>query len=150
LSADHVVIQREIFIAASPKTVFGFLTDPKLMVDWIGVSHMLESQPGGMLRVQFSRGDVACGRYTEVVQYRRVAFTWGWEPGHEGGNAKLTILPPGASLVEIDLELKDGGTLLHLRHSHVPTEIAERHAERWSHYLERLQAAASKLAVEGS
>jgi uncharacterized protein YndB with AHSA1/START domain len=142
LSGEKVVVQREIFIAASPKTVFGFLIDPALMARWIGVSHSLEPRPGGSLRIKFSRGDVAFGHFKEVVPHRRVAFTWGWEPDHEGQNRNLTILAPGASLVEIDLEPKQGGTLLRLRHSHVPSEIAQRHGERWSHYLAQLEVAA--------
>jgi len=148
LSAGHVVIQREILIAASPETVFGLLTDPVLMVDWIGASSVIEARPGGLLRIQFSRGDVASGHYTEVVPHRRVAFTWGWEQGHGGQNINLTTLPPGASLVEIDLEPREGKTLLRLRHSHVPKEIAERHGERWSYYLAQLETAASKLELK--
>lgn len=143
-----MVIQREVFIAASPETVFSFLIDPALMVDWIGVAHQLEPRSGGLLRIQFSRGDVARGHFTEIVPHRRVAFTWGWEPGHEGQHLNLTILPPGVSLVEIDLKPKDGGTLLHFRHSHVPKEIADRHGERWSYYLAQLAAAASKIEVK--
>jgi uncharacterized protein YndB with AHSA1/START domain len=140
LSTEHVVIEREIFVAASPETVFCFLTDPALMTDWIGVSHELDARPGGLLRIQFSRGDIARGHYTEILPHRRVAFTWGWEPNHKGCNPNLTVLPPGASLVEIDLESREGCTLLRLRHSHVPKEIAERHRERWSHYLAQLAA----------
>lgn len=142
MSDGRVVIEREIFIAASPETVFGFLVDPALMASWIGDSHTLEPRAGGLLHIQFNRGDVASGQYQEVVPNRRVAFTWGWEPGHKGQNPNLTVLPPGASLVEIDLEPKEGGTLLRLRHSHVPPEIAQRHAERWSHYLAKLGALA--------
>lgn len=141
MSTERVVIEREIFIAASPETVFGFLVDPALMARWIGDSHTLEPRPGGPLRIEFRRGDVASGQYTEVVPHRRVAFTWGWEPDHKGQNPKLIVLPPGASLVEIDLESKDGGTLLRLRHSHVPKGIAQRHGERWSHYLAQLEVA---------
>jgi len=61
LSTEHVVIEREIFVAASPETVFCFLTDPALMADWIGVSRELDARPGGLLRIQFSRGDIARG-----------------------------------------------------------------------------------------
>jgi uncharacterized protein YndB with AHSA1/START domain len=142
LSGEAVIIEREIFIAASPQTVFAFLVDPPLMAQWIGDSHSLEPRVGGVLRIGFSRGDVASGQYQEVVPNRRVVFTWGWEPSHAGQNPKLTILPPGASLVEIDLEPKEGGTLVHLRHSHVPPEIAQRHGERWSHYLAQLEVVA--------
>jgi len=148
LSIEHVVIERQIFVAASPETVFGFLTDSVLMSEWIGVSQQVDARPGGLLRIQFSRGDVARGHYVESVPHRRVAFTWGWEQGHEGQNPKLTVLSPGASLVEIDHEPKDGGTIVHLRHSYVPKDIAQRHGERWSHYLARLAAAASTLATE--
>ena len=69
-----------------------------------------------------------------------MAFTWGWEPNHKWCDPNLTVLPPGASLVEINLESREGGTLVRLRHSHVPKEIAERHRERWSHYLAQLAA----------
>jgi len=138
LSTEHVVIEREIFVAASPETVFSFLTDPALMEDWLGVSQELDARPGGLLRIHFSGGDIARGHYREILPHRRVAFTWGWEPNHNGRNLNLTVLPPGASLVEIDLESKEGGTLLRLRHSHVPKEIAERHRERWSRYLAQL------------
>lgn len=142
MSGGHVVIEREIFIAASSETIFPFLVDPLLMALWIGNSHTLEPRADGLLRVEFSRGDVACGQYKEIVPNRRVVFTWGWESGHEGQNPNLTVLPPGASLVEIDLERKEGGTLLRLRHTRVPPEIAQRHAERWSHYLSQLASAA--------
>lgn len=142
MSDEPVVIEREIFVAASPETLFRFLIDPPLMARWLGSSHVLEARPGGKLRIEFSRGDVACGEYTEVVPHRRVAFTWGWEPDHKGQNPKLTVLPPGASLVEIDLEPKEGGTLLRLRHSHVPKDIAQRHGERWSHYFAQLEIVA--------
>ena len=66
MSTEHAVIEREIFVAASPETVFGFLTDPALVEDWIGVSHELDARPGGLLRIQFSGGDVARGHYTEI------------------------------------------------------------------------------------
>ncbi len=144
MTTKGVVIEREIFIAALPETVFAFLVDPALMKEWIGDSHALESREGGLIRIEFSRGDVAQGHYKEIVPHRRVAFTWGLEPGHEGQTRTLAILPPGASLVEIDLEPKEGGTLLRLRHSHVPPEIAQRHGERWSHYLAKLEAVALK------
>jgi hypothetical protein len=38
-----------------------------------------------------------------------LAFTWGWETQDEA----LALLPPGASLVEFELEPKDAGTLVH-------------------------------------
>jgi len=73
-----------------------------------------------------------------VTPFRRVAFTWGWD-SHD---PTLATLPPGASLVEFDLEEKDGGTRLHLRHSQLPDTASTIHAQRWSLYLGRLEAVA--------
>ena len=55
----------------------------------------------------------------------------GYSEGWEGSEA----VPPGSSLVEIDLIEQPDGTLLRLTRSGLPS--AE-HGEGWSHYLGRL------------
>lgn len=137
MNGEGSVIEREIFIDAPPETVFGFLIDPELMAQWIGRFHRLDPRPGGIFQVEVSRGNVARGVYTEVTPFRRVAFTWGWD----SQNPTLATLPPGASLVEFDLEEKDGGTRLLLRH-HLPDTVSTIHAQRWSLYLGQLEAVA--------
>jgi uncharacterized protein YndB with AHSA1/START domain len=131
------VVEHEIFIDASPETVFRFLVDARLMVHWIGLSHSVDARPGGSFEVEVSRGNVARGTYTEVTPPRRVAFTWGWH----SDDPALALTPPGASLVEIELEAKDGGTLVRLRHSQLPEATQPIHRERWALYLNRLHAA---------
>jgi uncharacterized protein YndB with AHSA1/START domain len=138
MSSERRVIKRELFIAATPETVFGFLVDPAQMAQWIGLSHALEPHPGGGFRIEVSSGHVARGVYTEVTPYRRVAFTWGWETQ----DPALAALKPGTSLVEFELEPKDGGTLVRFRHSGLPKDLEPMHRERWSFYLARLQAVA--------
>jgi len=140
MTDEENIIEREMFIAASPETVFRFLVEPALMMRWMGLSHTLDPRPGGVFRVEVSEGNVARGVYTEVVPPRRVVFTWGWEPTSVQG--ALVAVPPGSSVVEIDLESKDSGTLLHLRHRRLPTTISKIHGERWSHYLTRLATGA--------
>jgi uncharacterized protein YndB with AHSA1/START domain len=125
-------IEREMFIAASPETAFRFFVEPALMAHWFGARHTLEPRPGGIFRVEVSAGAVARGTYTEVAPPYRVAFTWGWEGRDD--------LPPGASLVEIELESRDGGTLVRLRHSGLPAELEApfgpaEHGTQWAHYL---------------
>jgi uncharacterized protein YndB with AHSA1/START domain len=137
---DTDTIEREIFVNAPPEAVFRYLVEAEFMARWIGVSHELEPRPGGRFRVEISSGNIASGCYTEVAPHRRVAFTWGWE-SHDGS---LAALPPGKSLVEIDLQAKDGGTLLRLRHSRLPTELGQIHGKRWSFYLGQLQSCASR------
>lgn len=136
MNTEAGVIEREIFIAARPETVFGFLVDPALMAQWFGLLRTLEPYPGGIFHVEVSRGNVARGVYKEVSPPRRVAFTWGWE----SRDPVLAIMPPGSSLVEIELEPKNGGTLLRLRHSRLPGAASLVHGERWSLHLHRLQS----------
>jgi len=140
-------IRREIFIAAPPKVVFSFLVKPALMAAWIGISHQLDPQPGGIVRVEVSRGNVARGRYVEVTPPRRVVFTWGWER-HDADLAALAELPPESSLVEIDLEPAEGGTLVRLRHSGLPHALSVIHGERWTLYLGQLDTATRGAADE--
>ena len=131
-----IEVEREIFIAASPETVFGFFIEPALMARWFGQQHTLDPRPGGIFRVEVGARNFARGTYTEVTPHRRIAFTWGWEGRGD--------LPPGRSLVEIELVPKDGGTLLRLRHSGLPKTAEapftpEDHGKRWANYLARLQ-----------
>jgi uncharacterized protein YndB with AHSA1/START domain len=134
MSREQGAIEREIFIAAPPETVFNFLTDAQLMAQWLGSLQHLDPQPGGIFQVEVSPGNIARGEYTEVVPFRRVAFTWGWN----SLRPDLAALRPGKSLVEIELEPKNGGTRLRLRHSHLPAGLRPIHDERWSAYLDRL------------
>lgn len=133
-------IEREIFIAAEPATVFEFFIDPARMAQWIGIGHLLDPRPGGVFRVEVSSGHIASGRYVEVTPHSRVVFTWGWE--------NSTELPPGQSLVEFDLVAADGGTLVRLHHTGLPASmLGERHADRWAHFLAQLANVAGQDAI---
>ena len=132
----NTLIEREVFIAAPPEAVFPFFTEPTLMVHWIGCQHTLDPRPGGLFRVELHTGAIARGTYSEIIPNHRIVFTWGWEGRDD--------LPPGGSLVEIELMAKDGGTLVRLRHSGLAAAAKEPftpddHASRWSHYLGQLQ-----------
>ena len=53
-------------------------------------------------------------------------------------------MPPGSSLVEIDLIDQADGTLVRLTHSGLPDEEARaNHGKGWAHYLDRLAVAAA-------
>ena len=129
-------IRRELTIEADPATVFAFFTDPQRLVRWIGGSATLDARPGGLMLLDVQHGRVARGEFKEVVPVTRLAYTWGWE-----GN--MDNVPPGSSLVEIDLEPKNGGTVVHFTHSGLPPEAVPGHSEGWDHYLGRLVIAAS-------
>ena len=135
MSVDTSVIERVITIQARPETVFRLLTDSAEFVRWKGERAELEARPGGLFRVVFPNGtDIVAGRFVEVIPPRRVVFTWGWE-----GN---TLVPPGLSTVEIDLEPVGSGTRLHLVHRGLPVPALARHTEGWDYFLPRLTAVA--------
>lgn len=129
-------IERELTIAADPATVFAFFTDPQRLVRWIGVSATLDARTGGLMLVEVQHGFLARGEFKEVVPVTRLAYTWGWEGSREN-------VPPGSSLIEIDLVPKNGGTVVHFKHSGLPPAAVPRHADGWNHYLARLVLAAS-------
>jgi len=131
---ESLVVRREIQIAAPAATVFAFLTDPEKIVNWMGAEATTEVHPGGLylLKGIGDRSHVARGAFREVVPVHRLAYSFGWEDGMEG-------VPPGSSLVEIDLIDRDGGTLLRMTHSGFSTEAqCASHAKGWAHYLGRL------------
>jgi uncharacterized protein YndB with AHSA1/START domain len=116
------------------------------MAEWFGISHVVEAKAGGTFRVEVSRGNVAIGVFTEVTPYRRVAFTWGWE----STDSALAALKPGTSRVEIDLESREGGTLLRLVHTGLPKDLEKTHGERWAYYLDRLAARLATTTGSGN
>jgi len=133
---EPLLVQRETHIAAPPATVFAFLTDPEKIISWMGAEAATEAHPGGLYLVKrVGSPKVARGVFREVVPVHRLAYSFGWEDSEE--------VPPGSSLVEIDLIERDGGTLLRMTHSGLPNaEQCASHAQGWAHYLERLAIAA--------
>jgi uncharacterized protein YndB with AHSA1/START domain len=59
MSRDGGVIERVVFIAAPPETVFKFLTDAQLMTYWLGSLQRLDPHPGGVFQVEVSPGNIA-------------------------------------------------------------------------------------------
>ncbi|MBV9561693.1 MAG: SRPBCC domain-containing protein [Bradyrhizobium sp.] len=135
---EPLVIHRETYIAAPQATVFAFLTDPDKIVSWMGAEAATEPRPGGLYLVKGvrERSNVARGEFREVVPVHRLAYSFGWE-GREQ-------VPPGSSLIEIDLIDQDGGTLLRMTHTGLPNEVqVAAHARGWAHYFGRLAMAAA-------
>ncbi len=128
-------IHREMTIDADTATVFAFFTDPERLIRWMGVSANLDPKPGGLLLIQVVNGFTARGEFTEVVPVSRLAYTFGWEGSRHN-------VPPGSSLVEIDLLAKNGSTLVRFNHSGLPPEAIPGHTDGWDHYLARLALAA--------
>lgn len=125
------MIEVEQRIAAPPATVFAYLIDPAKFVEWMGVGAELDPEPGGSFRIDVDGAHFASGEYREVDPPHRLVMTWGWEGDGEVG--------PGSTTVEITLTPEEGGTLLRLRHSGLPTEAQRAsHREGWTLYTGKL------------
>jgi len=134
---EALIVRRETQIAAPPAAVFALLTDPEKILRWMGTEAELDPRPGGLYLVNVTGARCARGAFTEVVPVHRLAYSFGWDGSTE--------VPPGSSLVEIDLiDQAPDGTLLRLTHSGLPNaEQCASHTEGWTHYLGRLGAAAA-------
>jgi len=125
------MVRREVQIAAPPSTVFALLTDPERILSWMGTEAEMEPQAGGIYVLQVAEKRRARGRFTEVVPVHRLAYSFGWDGDDD--------VPPGSSLVEIDLLDRDGGTLLRMAHSGLPNAAeCANHERGYAHYLVRL------------
>ena len=135
---EAFVVRRETQIAAPPATVFAFLTDPQKIVSWMGMESDTDTHPGGiyLLKGIGRNNRTARGAFREVVPVHRLAYSFGWDGDDE--------VPPGSSLIEIDLIDRDGGTLLRMTQSGLPTAAqCAGHDMGWAHYLGRLALAAA-------
>jgi uncharacterized protein YndB with AHSA1/START domain len=125
------VLTASVRIAASPETVFPYLVEPDLMVQWIGEWADLMPQPGGTFALDINKTPVR-GEYVEVDPPRRVVFTWG-VPGRDS-------MPPGSTSVEITLTEDAGETVVELFHRGLPSEERASHLEGWTRMLARFAA----------
>jgi uncharacterized protein YndB with AHSA1/START domain len=126
---EEVVVERRV--SAVPGAVFRFFADRDRWLRWQGVDAEIDLRPGGVFRVNVVGDGYASGRFVEVVQDRRVVFTWGWE-------AADSPVPTGSSTVTIELLPTAEGTLIRLTHRGLPLEALESHRTGWTNYAGRL------------
>ena len=129
------LVERRIFIDASPTRVYELLTDPELLAGWLAPLVRADPRPGGELTWTHHNGDTVAGTYVELVPDRRVKFTYGWTRPEVG-------IAPGSTVVTIDLRPSRGGTDLHLVHRGLSDPMADAHDGGWANYLARLAAVA--------
>jgi uncharacterized protein YndB with AHSA1/START domain len=101
---EALVVRRETHVPAPPAAVFALLTDPEKILRWMGTEANVEPQPGGIYFVNVTGARCARGSFREVVPVHRLAYSFGWEGSD--------VMPPGSSLIEIDLLEQPDGTLL--------------------------------------
>ena len=115
-------VRREIYIEASPATVFALLTEATAIMKWQAEIVDADPVPGGVFRLAERGGMQIEGRFIEVVPYSKVVYTWGGIVG----------VAPGQSTVEFLLERRDNGTLVRLRHYNLPAASVDAHDQEWA------------------
>jgi uncharacterized protein YndB with AHSA1/START domain len=138
--ASALTVRIRRVLPASPERVYAAWMDPSSLARWMSpVGHAeadVEPWVGGQLRVTMIGDDARIehtGAYRELVAGRRIVFTW-----------QSPYTGPGESLVTIEFEAADEGTLLTLVHEHLPPDRVESHGGGWGQILDRL---ASELAA---
>ena len=122
---EALIVRREQHIPAPPAAVFALLTDPEKILRWMGTEAQVDPQPGGLYLVNVTGARFARGSFREVVPVHRLAYSFGWDGSEE--------VPPGSSLVEIDLIEQPDGTLLRMTHTGLPNaEQCAQHADGWA------------------
>lgn len=139
IGANEIVV-REIFLEASPETVFAFFVDADKLTRWLAIDATVEGRAGGRC-IQVHEG---CdrdggpyhmhGTFLAVEPPKRVVFTWGFTSPDVG-------VPPGSSVVEVTLLPSGSGTAVRLVHRDLPAAEIENHRAGWAEMLERLAAA---------
>jgi uncharacterized protein YndB with AHSA1/START domain len=134
-----LVLKRRI--KAAPEKVYEAWTRPEQMTRWWGVTGNprppvaeTDLRVGGRFRVQFwdpaNEHHSVSGIYRELVPHRKLAFSWAWQS-----------TPERESLVTIDLDPIDDGTMLTLTHEQFFSEQArDDHGRGWGMALDRLEA----------
>lgn len=122
---------REILIDATPETIWPFLVEPELHIQWLGTVADIDPRPGGQYRVLVHGEHQAAGAYVEVVPHERIVVDFGWEEeGHP--------IPPHSTTLEIALLPEGDKTRVRLTHSRLPDDAVADHADGWESYLDRL------------
>ena len=134
-----LVLKRRI--KAAPEKVYEAWTRPEQMTRWWGVTENpkppvaeTDLRVGGRFRVQFwdpkNEHHSVSGTYREVVPNRKLSFSWAWQS-----------TPERESLVTIDLNPVNDGTMLTLTHEQFFSETArDDHRRGWSVALDNLES----------
>ena len=114
------IIEKEIFIHATPERVFRALTDKADLEAWFVKEATIDLRVGGALRLFWDPESVE-GTFLEVDPPHRVVFTWDERPAIAGiTTSAFTLTAEG------------DGTRLHLLHSGFGSGAA------WDHLFENI------------
>lgn len=120
-------LERTVTICAERATVFRFFTDSELFAKWWGAGSSIEGKPGGKVVIRYPNAAVAAGEVLEIVNGKRIVFTYGYESGKP--------IPLSSSRVIITLSENPEGTEVRLRHEFADPAVRDAHEGGWRYQL---------------
>ena len=120
-------LDRNIVISASRDTVFNYFTDSTRWARWWGQGSTIDARPGGAVNICHPGGVQVAGEILEIDPPSRLVFTYGYVSG--------TPMPPGGSVVTIQLEDDRQGTRLSLTHVFADENVRNEMAQGWRFQL---------------
>lgn len=119
-------------LPVSPDEAFALITEPERLRRWMAVSASIELRAGGSYRFTVTPGNTSIGTVREIEPGRRIVYAWGWEQ------------QPLDSIVTVTVEATETGSRVTLVHEGLDEEQAKGHDEGWTHFMERLEKAATE------
>lgn len=86
------MLERHLFIPASPQHLWETLTDPDAVSTWFGARVHWDLRPGGPARFVEDDGQVREGRIEEVVTHQQLRFRWWPEEHGDDESSEVTYL----------------------------------------------------------
>jgi uncharacterized protein YndB with AHSA1/START domain len=142
-TSDNRSLEIQRIIKAPRDRVYAAWTDPAQLPLWFGPdgvktrSFVADPRVGGKyswhLVNQENEEMAVHGEYLELQPGRKIVFTWQWE-GDEAWKEQ-------SSVVTVELNDCEGGTLVRLSHEQLPSEASrDRHNQGWTSVLDKLEA----------
>jgi uncharacterized protein YndB with AHSA1/START domain len=124
-------------VKAPRAKVYAAWTTPDILAKWFApgartpAAEILDVRPGGKYRIVM-KGDedspVAVGEYKEVIDGRKLVFSWGWDGD-----------PSQPTLVTVTFADVEGGTEVTLLHERfVSAETCEHHRMGWQAIIDKM------------
>jgi uncharacterized protein YndB with AHSA1/START domain len=128
-------LRLRVFIDASPKKVFRWISDPERLTRWMLDDAALSPRKGGRYAFTWSGGPTHTGKVLEFVRGKSLTLTWQW-PGKE--DVLLTKL-------KLSVEPKRRGTVLKFTHSGIPkgepwVELYAGAVQGWTYFMMNLKS----------
>jgi len=124
-----------IFVHASPKKVFKWVSDPDRLTRWLSDRATLSGRKGGRYSLGWDGGPTHSGKLLRFERGRSLTLAWQW-PGQES---------LGTTRLKIAIEPKGDGTIVRFVHSGFRsggewTELYEGAIRGWTYFLMNLKS----------